>query len=191
MAKNHEENSLLKQLLCLTQSELESMSITRQGTIHVKVANGYKLPDMEVKGANVKVGDGRIIVTKPASMRPYAGNTSKVILQTKSEFGTATTRVTKDGNVLINFVGTTKSVGNYEDVASALYCSSELVLKAMKENNIQEVDTKEVSDEIFLQYSRAKENYDREEKNKVRSWERREKNDLQKLGIKPEENSNN
>ena len=191
MVKNHEENSLLKQLLCLTQSELESMSITRQGTIHVKVASGCKLPDMEVKGANVKVGNGRIVVTKPASMRPYAGNTSKVILQTKSEFGTATTRVTKDGNVLINFIGTTKSVGSYEDVASALYCSSELVLKAMKENNIQEVDTKEVSDEIFLQYSRAKENYDREEKNKVRSWERREKNDLQKLGIKPEENSNN
>lgn len=170
------DNTLLKQMLSLSQEELESMSITRQGTVTVKVKDEHKLPELEIKGADVVVGEGRVMVTKKATPRPYSGNTSRIVHQSQSSFGTTRVRVTKDNAVLVSFVGTTKSVTDNADIISALELAADLLSQ-----DDHELNTQEVSNEMMLQYSRAKQLYDREEKMKVKSWETRERNDLRKL----------
>ena len=45
----------------------------------------------------------------------------------------------------------------------------------------REINTQEVSDEIKIQYDRAKELYDKDEKKKVKSWEKRDRDDFMKI----------
>ena len=87
--------NLFDKIIQLSQAELESMSITRQGTITMKVKEDCKLPEMEVKGADVTIGDGKVVVTKKRTPQPYAGNVSKVVHRSRSSYGTTLIRVSK------------------------------------------------------------------------------------------------
>lgn len=170
------DNTLFKQMMQLSQSELESMCFTRQGTVRVVVKDTCKLPDVEVKGADVKIGDGQVLVTKPYSPKPYAGNTSRLVHQSESSYGTTKVRVTKDGEVRISFKGTTKSVSDTHDAICALELATEMLAQEERE-----INTQELSDEIMIQYNRAKELYDKDEKKKVKSWEKRDRDDFMKI----------
>lgn len=169
-------NSLFEKLFQLSQAQLESVSITRQGTITMKVNKDVNLPEMNVKGADVTIGGGKITVTKRRTPQPYAGNVSKVVHRSKSSYGATRVRVSKDGVVSINLVGTTKSLRDKHDIIAALDLSSTLFAKCDFEGL-----TENVEDEVLLQYTKAKKAHDDQEKREVRAWEVREKNDLNKL----------
>lgn len=175
MKKN---SALFDKPLQLSQAQLESMSITRQGTITMKMNKDVSLPEMEVKGADVSIGKGKITVTKRRTAQPYSGNVSKVVHQSKSSYGATRVRVSKDGVVSINLIGTTKSLRDKHDVVAALILSS----KMFAMDNF-EGQTSEIEDEVLLQYSKAKKAHDDQENREVRAWEMREKNDLDKLRI--------
>lgn len=170
------KSNLFDKLFQLSQAQLESMSVTRQGTITMKVTKDVSLPAMEVKGADVSVGEGKIIVTKRRTAQPYAGNVSKMVHQSKSSYGATRVRVSKDGVVSINLVGTTKSLRDKHDVVAALILSS----KMFAMDNF-EGQTSEVEDEVLLQYTKAKKAHDDQENREVRAWEVREKNDMEKI----------
>ena len=168
--------NLFDKIIQLSQAELESMSITRQGTITMKVKEDCKLPEMEVKGADVTIGDGKVVVTKKRTPQPYAGNVSKVVHRSRSSYGTTLIRVSKNDTVSISLTGTTKSIRDKHDIIAALDLSSNLfALDAF------EKETSEVADNVLLQWAKAKKAHDEQEKREVRAWEVREKNDLEKI----------
>ena len=75
-----------------------------------------KLPEMEVKGADVTIGKGRVVVTKKRTPRPYTGNVSQMVHQSQSSFGKSFVRVTKDNAVHLHIAGTTTSMKNRHDI---------------------------------------------------------------------------
>ena len=170
-------NSLLNQIIQLSQSELESLSFTRQGTIVMKVNKARKLPEMEVKGADVTIGKGRVVVTKKRTPRPYTGNVSQMVHQSQSSYGKSFMRVTKDGAVHLHLAGTIQSMKNKHDVISAL----ELTAQMMAMDG-EEMKTSEVSDGVLLQWTKAKKAHDAQEKREQQAWETKEENDLNKIG---------
>jgi hypothetical protein len=169
-------NSLLNQIILLSQSELESMSITRQGTIRVNVAKDCKLPELEVKGADVTIGKGRVMVTKKRTPLPYTGNISKVVCRLQSSYGKSYMRVTKDGGVHLHLTGTIQSIKDKHDIISALLVITESMAK-----DDNEMNTSEMSDNMLQQWTKAQKAHDAQEKREVRAWETREKNDLQRI----------
>ena len=170
------KKDLLSQIIQLSQSELESMSFTRQGTIVMKVNKARKLPEMEVKGADVTIGKGRVVVTKKRTPRPYTGNVSQMVHQSQSSFGKSFVRVTKDNAVHLHIAGTTTSMKNRHDIISALELTAQML--AM---DSEEMKTSEVSDGVLLQWTKAKNAHDAQEKREQRAWETKEENDLQKI----------
>lgn len=173
------KNSLVDKLFQLSQAQLESMSITRQGTITMKVTKDVDLPAMEVKGADVSVGEGQIIVTKRRTAQPYTGNVSKLVHRSQSSYAATHVRISKNGCVTICLSGTTQSLRDKHDIVAALDLSSKMFAMDNFEGH-----TSEVEDEVLLQYTKAKKVHDEQEKREVRAWETREKNDLEKLNIK-------
>ncbi len=175
--KTMKNNSLLNQIIQLSQSELESLSFTRQGTIVMKVNKTRKLPEMEVKGADVTIGKGRVVVTKKRTPRPYTGNVSQIVHQSQSSYGKSFMRVTKDNAVHLHIAGTTQSLKNKHDVISALELTAQML--AM---DGEEMKTSDVSDGVLLQWTKAKKAHDAQEKREQQAWETKEENDLNKIG---------
>lgn len=173
------KNSLFEKLIQFSQSELESMSITRQGTVTVKVKKDTRLPDVEVKGADVTIGNGKIVVSKRRTAQPYTGNVTKCIHHSQSSYGTTRVRVSNNGTVTVKLVGTTKSIRDKHDILAALDLSSNMFAMDHFDNR-----TSDIEDEMMLAWSKAKKLHDEQEKREVRAWDVREKNDMEKLKVK-------
>jgi len=171
-------NSMFERVFQLSQAQLESMSITRQATIRVNVAKDCKLPELEVKGADVTIGDGKVVVSKKRTPLPYAGNISKVVYRLQSSYGKSYMRVTKDGGVHLHLTGTIQSIKDKHDIISALLVITESMAK-----DDNEMNTSEMSDNMLQQWTKAQKAHDAQEKREVRAWETREKNDLHTLTI--------
>jgi hypothetical protein len=165
--------NLFDKIIQLSQAELESMSFTRQATIRVNVSKECKLPELEVKGADVTIGDGKVVVTKKRTPQPYAGNVSKVVYRLQSSYGKSYMRVTKDGGVHLHLTGTVQSMKDKHDIISALV----VIMDSLAEDG-NEMNTSEMSDNMLQQWTKAQKAHDAQEKREQRAWETREKNDL-------------
>jgi len=169
-------NNLFNRIIQLSQEYLENLSITRQGTIIMRVKKGCKLPELEVKGADVTIGKDRVVVTKKRTLQPYVGNVSKVVFRMQSSFGKSYMRVTKDGGVHLHLTGTVQSMKDKHDIISALV----VITDSLAEDG-NEMNTLEMSDNMLQQWTKAQKAHDALEKREQRAWEVREKNDLKKV----------
>lgn len=171
-------NSMFEKVFQLSQAQLDSMSITRQGTITMRVKESCQLPEVEMRGADVIIGKDRVVVTKKRTPLPYAGNVSKVVYRLQSSYGKSYMRVTKDGGVHLHLTGTIQSMKDKHDIISAL-----LVITDSMAKDGNEMNTSEMSDIMLQQWTKAQKAHDAQERREQRAWEAREKNDLHKLTI--------
>ncbi|MBP5196375.1 MAG: hypothetical protein J6035_03095 [Bacteroidaceae bacterium] len=169
-------NNLLNQIIQLSQAELESMSITRQNTVVVKVNNEVELPIMQLRGADVTVGNGKVVACKERRRRVYCGAVTKAVHSFSTEYGESRLRVHKDGDVIFTFIGNVNMLHDRYDLIDALETSIDLMERDVYNDNLQKMQ-----ESAFQDWFRGKKAYDAREKKEERSWREREESDMEKI----------
>jgi hypothetical protein len=170
------KKNILNTLFHLTQSELESMSITRQNTVVVKVNNEVELPIMQLRGADVTVGNGKVVACKERRRRVYCGAVTKAVHSFSTEYGESRLRVHKDGDVIFTFVGNVNMLHDRYDLINALENSINLM-----ERDVYNDDLQKMQESAFRDWFRGKKAYDTREKKEERSWQEREDKDIEQI----------
>jgi hypothetical protein len=169
-------NNLINKLFHLTQAELESMSITRQNTIVVQVNKEVELPIMQLRGADVTVGNGKVVVRKQRRRKAYCGNVTKAVHSFCTEYGESCLRVHKDGDVIFTFTGNVNTLHDRYDIIDALEKSINLMERDVYNDNLQKMQ-----ESAFQSWLHGKKAYDAREKREERSWQEREESDMEKI----------
>lgn len=169
-------NSLLNKVFHLAQSTLESMSITRQNTIVMQAKRDVELPIMRIMGADVTVGNGKVVVSRERRRKVYCGAVTKFVHSSTTQYGESRLRVHKDGDVIFTFVGNVNMLHDRYDLISALEKASEVI-----ERDTYNDDLLKMQESAFHEWFRGKKAHDAREKKEERMWREHEEKDMEQI----------
>ena len=152
------------------------MSITRQNTVVMQVKREVELPLMRLTGADVTVGNGKVVVSRERRRKVYCGAVTKSVHTSNTKYGESHLRVHKDGDVIFTFVGNVNMLRDRYDLIDALEDVTEMI-----EKDVYNDDLLKMQESAFQNWYRGKTAYDAREKKEERTWHEHEEKDMAQI----------
>lgn len=153
--------TIIKDTITCGQKDLKNMSVTQNGTVTVRTAEGVELPHVKVENAIVEMGHGEIIVAKEIKKNFYHGPRSKELH--KSTLDCGNTKVVLDKG-RICAVHIHAECGNVEELLAAI---NEARIKIGADKSLMLRDFRSEANDLAKSYNRDKKAYDRKEEKRV------------------------
>ena len=153
--------TVIKNTIVCGQNDLKDMSITQNGTVTVRTAEGVELPHVKVENATLEMGHGEIIVSKEIKKNFYCGRRSKSLHS--SDFPSGKVSVVLDkGRICAIHIHT-----ECRDVLGLLTAIEEASDKIAGAQELKDRDFRSEADDLAKSYNRDKKAYERSEEKRV------------------------
>ena len=153
--------TIIKDTIVCGQKDLKDMSITQNGTLTVRTAEGVELPHVKVENATLEMGGGEIRVSKEIKKNSYHGPRSKSLH--KSDIANGNVSVVLDkGRICAIHIHT-----ECRDVLGLLTAIEEASDKIADAEELKDRDFRSEANDLARSYSRDKKAYDRKEEKRV------------------------
>lgn len=153
--------TVIKNTIVCGQNDLKDMSVTQNGTLNVRTAEGVELPHVKVENATMEMGGGEIRVSKEIKKNSYHGLRSKSLH--KSDIANGNVSVVLDkGRICAIHIHA--ECGDVEDLLAAI---NEARIKIGADKSLMLRDFRSEANDLARSYSRDKKAYDRKEEKRV------------------------
>ena len=153
--------TVIKNTIVCGQNDLKDMSITQNGTLTVRTAEGVELPHVKVENATLEMGHGEIIISKEIKKNFYCGRRSKSLHS--SDFPSGKVSVVLDkGRICAIHIHT-----ECRDVLGLLTAIEEASDKIAGAQELKDRDFRSEADDMAKSYNRDKKAYERSEEKRV------------------------
>ena len=153
--------TIIKDTIVCGQDDLKDMSITQNGTVTVRTAEGVELPHVKVENATLEMGGGEIRVSKEIKKNSYHGLRSKSLHKSDIANGNVSVVLDKGRIVAVHIHAECGDVG---DLVAAI---NEARIKIGADKSLMLRDFRSEADDMAKSYNRDKKAYDRKEEKRV------------------------
>lgn len=153
--------TIIKDTIVCGQDDLKDMSITQNGTVTVRTAEGVELPHVKVENATLEMGGGEIRVSKEIKKNSYHGLRSKSLHKSDIAGGNVSVVLDKGRICAIHIHAECGDVG---DLVAAI---NEARIKIGADKSLILRDFRSEADDLARSYNRDKKAYDRKEEKRV------------------------
>ena len=167
--------TVIKNTIVCGQNDLKDMSITQNGTLTVRTAEGVELPHVKVENATLEMGHGEIIISREIKKNFYCGRRSKSLHS--SDFPSGKVSVVLDKG-RICAVHIHAECGDVGDLVAAI---NEARIKIGADKSLMLRDFRSEADDMAKSYNRDKKAYDRKEEKRVAELLKQEETDKARI----------
>ena len=153
--------TIIKDTIVCGQNDLKDMSITQNGTVTVRTAEGVELPHVKVENATMEMGGGEIRVSKEIKKNSYHGLRSKSLHKSDIANGNVSVVLDKGRIVAVHIHAECR------DVTDLLAAINEARIKIGADKSLMLRDFRSEANDLAKSYNRDKKAYDRKEEKRV------------------------
>ena len=167
--------TIIKDTIVCGQDDLKDMSITQNGTVTVRTAEGVELPHVKVENATLEMGGGEIRVSKEIKKNSYHGLRSKSLHKSDIAGGNVSVVLDKGRIVAVHIHAECRDV---EDLLAAI---KEARINVGADKSLILRDFRSEANDLARSYSRDKKAYDRKEEKRVAELLQQEETDKARI----------
>lgn len=153
--------TVIKDTIVCGQNDLKDMSVTQNGTVTVRTAEGVELPHVKVENATLEMGGGEIRVSKEIKKNSYHGLRSKSLHKSDIAGGNVSVVLDKGRICAVHIHA---ECGDVEDLLAAI---KEARINVGADKSLMLRDFRSEANDLARSYSRDKKAYDRKEEKRV------------------------